>query len=205
MTRRISLEDFDSAPKAQPEPKVPPPPTEPEIDIEGIRAAAFEDGYKSGWDDCHAENVKSEQAVSSDLLQSLKDMELTFQEARGDVLAAIRPVIDAIIEQLLPKLATDGLSAMVAKELMPLLEDAADLQAELLGSPQVVPILRKLVDLRDDTSVRIRPEPSFSAAQVSLRLGSEARDVDLTTAVEQISSELDQFTARLIAEIPEKR
>ncbi|MEM6609244.1 MAG: hypothetical protein AAF689_11725 [Pseudomonadota bacterium] len=202
MSRRVSLEDFDGA--AAPPERAVETPKMPEFDVDKLRSEAYEDGYKNGWDDCHAEHIKSESAVSSDLAQSLKDMEFTYREARADVLAALRPLIDAIISQLLPKLATDGLSAMVAKELVPFMEDAAELEPELLGAPAILPILQKLVDQEDGLSVKIRPEPSFSVAQVSLRLGAEARDIDLSSAVEAIGKELDQFTARLIADIAPK-
>ena len=198
MTRRVSLEDFDGLPEPAPQ----PPETEPapQIDLDAIRSAAYEDGYKNGWDDCHAENVKSEQAVSSNLAQNLKEVSLTYREARSDVLTAIRPVIDTIIEQLLPKIADDGLGALVAGELMPLIKEAGSLEPELVGAPAIVPMLQKLVDQFDDPAVRVRPDPGLSSAQVALRLGAEAREIDLSKAIAEIGAELDRFTTRLIAE-----
>ena len=203
MTRRISLEDFDGPEKSPPRQE----PMEPvvAVDTDALRSVAFEEGYKSGWDDCHAEHLKSEQAVSSDLARSLRDMEATYRDARSDVLSALKPVIDAIVEQVLPKIASDGLGAMVAQELMPHLAEASDLEPELQCAPAMVPILQKLVDLRDDVSVRIRPETSFSGSQVALRLGAEARNIDLTSAMDQIGKELSSFTDRLIADLPNSR
>ena len=203
MTRRISLEDFDG-------PETNPPKQEAlepvvAVDTDALRSVAFEEGYKSGWDDCHAEHLKSEQAVSSDLARSLRDMETTYRDARSDVLSALKPVIDAIVEQVLPKIASDGLGAMVAQELMPHLEEASELEPELQCAPVMVPILQKLIDLRDDVSVRIRPETSFSGAQVALRLGAEARNIDLTSAMDQIGQELSSFTDRLIADLPKSQ
>lgn len=198
MTRRISLEDFDGPAPVEPVRTDPVP----QIDIDAVRSAAFEQGYKSGWDDCRAEHLKSEEAVSSDLCQSLKDAELSYREARNDVLSAIKPVIDTIISQLLPKLAADGLSATVAQELMPLLQDASDLEPELICAPSVMPVLQQLINKRDDLEIRMHPEPSFSGGQVALRLGAESRDIDMGEAVEKIAEELASFTDRLIADLP---
>ena len=200
MTRRISLEDFDGPETNPPKQEVREPVVT--VDTDALRSVAFEEGYKSGWDDCHAEHLKSEQAVSSDLARSLRDMETTYRDARSDVLSALKPVIDAIVEQVLPKIASEGLGAMVAQELMPHLEDASELEPELQCAPAMVPVLQKLIDLRDDISVRIRPETSFSGAQVALRLGAEARNIDLTSAMDQIGQELSSFTNRLIADLP---
>ena len=200
MTRRISLEDFDGLETNPPQRAAPTPVVT--VDTDALRSAAFEEGYKSGWDDCHAEHLKSEQAISSDLARSLRDMETTYRDARSDVLSALKPVIDAIVEQVLPKIASEGLGAMVAQELMPHLQVASELEPELQCAPDVVPILQKLVDHRDDISVRIRPETSFSGAQVALCLGAEARNIDLTSAMDQIGQELSSFTNRLIADLP---
>ena len=200
MTRRISLEDFDGPEMAPPQRETPEPVVT--IDTDALRSAAFEEGYRSGWDDCHSEHLKSEQAISSDLARSLRDMEATYRDARSDVLSALKPLIDAIVEQVLPKIASDGLSAMVAQELMPHLQSASELEPELQCAPDLAPVLQKLLDHRDGLSVRIRPETSFSGAQVALRLGAEARNIDLTSAVDQIGQELSSFTNRLIADLP---
>ena len=199
MTKRISLEDFDGSASSV----VKPPETQAEaVDTDALRSAAFEEGYRSGWDDCHAEHLKSENAIASDLARSLHDVETTYRDARSDVLSAIKPVIDTIVEQVLPKIAASGLGAMVAQELMPHLQNASELEPELQCAPPMIPLLQKLIDQRDDISVRVVPEPSFSGAQVALRLGAEARNIDLTGAMEQIGKELASFTERLIADLP---
>ena len=203
MTRRISLEDFDgSVAQSQVPNQEEPDQAAALVDTDALKSTAFEEGYKSGWDDCHAEHVKSEQAVSSDLARSLRDMTATYREARSDVLSAVKPVIDTIVEQILPKIASAGLGAMVAQELMPHLQSATELEPELQCAPDMVPILQKLIDHRDDITLRIRPETSFSGAQVALRLGAEARNIDLSSAMDQIGQELASFTDRLIADLP---
>lgn len=200
MSRRVSLEDFDgTAPRPAPRAPAPQP---PDIDEDALRSAGFEDGYKSGWDDCRAEHQKSELAVSSDLAQSLRDVEVTYHDARRDVLTAIKPVIDTIIAQVLPKIASEGLGAMVAQEIMPHLDAASELEAELHCAPDVVPVLQRLLNDREDLPVHIRPVPSFSGAQVALRMGAEARNIELSAAIDQISHELSSFTERLMADLP---
>lgn len=199
MSRRIALEDFDGPAQqttVRPEPQ-------PQIDQDAIRSAAFEEGYKSGWDDCRAEHLNSEKALSSDLAQAMSDAGVTYRDARRDVLTAIKPLIETIVSQLLPKLASDGLAALVAQELMPLLQEASDLEPELFCAPKVAPIIQNLLQKREDLNFRIRQEPTFTGAQVLIRFGSEAREIDLSEAVAQIGSELETFTERLITDLPE--
>lgn len=205
MTRRISLEDFDDGvPEKVPVQETATAPS-PDFDSVDLKLKAFEEGYKSGWDDCHAENVKSEQAIASDLARSLSELEMTYHQARRDVLTAIRPVIDTMVGQLLPRIANDSLCAMVVQELLPHLENATELEPELQCSPDAEPVLQKLLSDREGISVKITPEPSFSGAQVALRLGAEARNIELSVAIEQISQELSEFTERLIADLPVKQ
>ncbi|MEM9757201.1 MAG: hypothetical protein AAF914_14460 [Pseudomonadota bacterium] len=200
MTRRLSLENFDGAPRraADPAPKPQAEPAASQPDVEALRAEAYEAGYNSGWDDSHAEAVRAQTSISSDLAQTLSDVRFTYEEARVDLLAAIRPVIETIIEQLLPRLAAEGLTASVAHELLPLIDTASDLRFELRAAPDVVPVVEKLITLRSDIDLRVQPEPTYSGAQVSLRMGSESRTIDLGDAVDKISAELRSFTDRLL-------
>lgn len=196
MTRPLNLDDFG----ADADLSAPEPDTDPGQDLESMRLDAYEEGYKSGWDDSRAAQSKSDTAIADDLAQAIRDANFSYHEARGDVLAAIRPVIEAIVEQVLPSLARGGLAAAVTAELIPALEQAAHLDCELVAAPDTIPILVKLMEDVSGLEVKMRPEPTFSPAQVSLRMGAETREVDLSRAVAEIGRELDQFTQRLIAE-----
>lgn len=202
MTRRISLEDFDGSTQRT---EATPQPTQlPEVDTDALRTEGYEAGYKSGWDDCHAEHLKSEENVGSDLARSLRDIEATYAEARADVLSAIRPVINTIVGQVLPEIANEALGALVTQELLPHLSDAVNVEPELLCSSEALPILRKLLASQDGISVNVRPDPGFSGAQVALSFGAETRNIELSAAVDAIGKELASFTERLIQELSEK-
>ncbi|MBF9035264.1 flagellar biosynthesis protein [Rhodobacterales bacterium HKCCE2091] len=197
MTRRLFLEEFGSEVEEL-EPAPPPPEREPDIDLEGMRLDAYEAGYKSGWDDCRAAQSESEAGLSGDLGQAIRDAGFTYHEARAGVLAAIRPVLEAMVEQVLPVLSTSGLAAMVAAELMPRIEAAADLQCQLVASPALLPRLEKLVEAAG-VEVRLVGEPAYSDAQVSLRMGAETHEIDLARATEEIAEELRRYTEGLAA------
>lgn len=199
MSRRVSLEEFDG-----PEQLVAPPQiaaAEPLVDLDALRSGAFEEGYKSGWEDCRAEQHKAEDGISSDLAQSLKSVDLTYRDARRDVLSAIKPLIDAIVSQLLPKLGEAGLGAVVAQELMPMLQSGSELEPELRCAPQIGPVLQNLIEKRQELNIRVAQDTSLGSAQVTLRLGAEARDIDLDAAIEKIGTEFETFTDRLIADL----
>ena len=195
MSRLLNLDDFGSQPKAEPAVAAAP---QIEVDIDVIRDGAFEKGYESGWEDCHKAHSDCAAAVSSDLAQSLMGLDVTLGEAREDVLNSIRDLLTAIVQQVLPALAKEGLVAVVHDQLLPIIRNATDLKPELVAAPATIPTLELLLEA-ETSEVRLRPEPAYAASQVSLHIGVERHEVDLSRAILEISRSIEEFSKEQIS------
>jgi hypothetical protein len=86
---------------------------EPDPAVAAAQKEAYERGYMEG-SAATAERIEAEQAqLRSQLVEAIRDMEMSYSEARFAVLDSIKPVLDSLIEILAPMLAREGLGPAV--------------------------------------------------------------------------------------------
>lgn len=78
--------------------------------------------YNRGYEDGLAAGTAAAQAeaagLSESCVQALSDIDFTYAEARGQVLAALAPLFSAVIEQILPHCVEAGFAGQVAETLL---------------------------------------------------------------------------------------
>jgi len=188
MIRAVALEDFSApGPGAPPE---APRPGDPDAAL-----AAFEEGYRSGWDDCAAAEAESHRRIGADLAASLQAVARTYAEARTDVLTALGPLFEEMAAQLLPALAAEAVAPAVIAELRAAASGASAARPVLVAAPAALPALERLIAEEDGLDVELRPEPAYDEGQVSIRFGPERRDIDLTDAARRMAEAIRAFVA----------
>lgn len=204
MTRALQLEDFGSgeiAPSFDAEPAAPAEPEPlPEATLEGGNLDAFEQGYRSGWDDCTANEVEERRRVGADLATALAEVSLSLDAARDEMLTALEPLFEQIASQLLPAIVSEAVAPAVVEELNRIAEERCSGTVQLVASPATCPVIEKLVDAQPDLTVSVMPEPALADGQVSLRFADMHRDIDLSAAAAQMADAIRSFTASMIAE-----
>lgn len=196
MTRNLILQDF-----AEPQSDAEfsgtsyAPPAEIPVADEAAALEAYDTGYKCGWADCAAAEAEERRAISADLAKNLSTAELLYETARRDVIAALGPFFEDVAATLLPKMAAAALAPTVLAELGALAEGQTAQQVEILAAPSACAILEKLAEAEDLGGVRVRPEPAFADGQVSIRVGSEQRDLDMASAASRIAEAIESFSA----------
>lgn len=196
MIRALTLEDFTRLTTTPPE-AVPAPqenPTGPDAGDETM--AAFDEGYRSGWEDCAKAEAESQRRIGADLAANLKELSLSFAQARADVLTALGPLFEDMAAQLLPRLAAEAIAPAVIAELRAAAESATQAKAVLFAAPAALPALVQLVEMQDGLEIELRAEPAYAEGQVSLRFGSERRDVDLSDAARRMAEAIRAFAAQ---------
>lgn len=203
MTRALKLEDFAT--------QMPPPsasqvtqPLQNEAAPEPTddTMAAFEEGYRNGWEDCAKAEAEAHRKIGADLVANLADVALTYAEARADVLAALGPLFEEIAAQLLPRLAAEAVAPTVIAELRAIAETASDGRPVLLAPPGAMAALARLIETQDGLEIDLRAEPTFAEGQVSLRVNGMRRDVDLADAAQRMADAIRGFVAQERAETP---
>lgn len=201
MARLLQLEDFAPAGPDLAEAFAPPP----AVLGEEQRLAAFEEGYRAGWDDAAAAQSEEQTQISSDFAGNLRDLAFTFHEARGHVLAGIRPLIEDVVAKLLPEIARQSLPHLVSEELSAMLEQGADKPVRLLVAAGDRAAIEAIVPGEVGFPLQIVEEPSLAQGQVWLRLGERESAIDVSGAVEAIAARIaDFFSLSEPADEPER-
>ena len=196
MTRALRLEDFapvgtDAATAAP----VPPVAEAPDAAL-----AAFDEGYRNGWDDCAKAEAEAHRKIGADLAANLQDVALTYAEARQDVLTALGPLFEEIAAQLLPRLAAEAVAPAVIAELRSIATEASAARPVLIAAPAALPALERLLAGEDAPDIDLRAEPAFAEGQVSIRHDGQRRDIDLTEAAARMAEAIRSFIAEEVAE-----
>lgn len=164
-----------------------------EDDHEAMRLDSFEQGYKAGWDDAIKTQSEDQSRISSDLAQNLQDLSFTYHEAYSQVVEGMAPLLNDMIESLLPTLARDALGLHILEMLQELTLKQSAQSVEIVVAPgnraAVAPLLsgdfKMPVDLTDD--------PQLAEGQADIRFGKIERRVDLTAVLNNIQEALQGF------------
>jgi flagellar assembly protein FliH len=196
MIRALSLEDFalDATTGPDADSATVGPATAPAEDRDAA-LAAFDEGYRDGWEDCARAEAEAQRRIAADLATNLRDLTHGYEAARADVLAALGPLFEEMADRLLPRLAAEAVAPAVIAELRRAAERASTARAVLLASPAALPALERLIDTQEGLSVDLVAEPAFAEGQVSLRFDSERRDIDLAEAARHMAEALRTFVA----------
>jgi flagellar assembly protein FliH len=190
MIRALTLEDFAPADIS--------PPSAPVAEAAPQEAAldAFDEGYRNGWEDCAKAEAESHRRIAADLATNLRDLSLTYAEARSDILACLAPLFEDIAAQLLPALAAEAIAPAVIAELQDAARSGSAPRATLIAAPAALPALERLVEAQETLEIDLKPEPAYADGQVSLRFGDTRRDIDLTGAAGRMADAIRSFVAQ---------
>lgn len=165
--------------------------TEDEADV--LRAEAFEQGYKSGWEDAIKAQSQDQTRISSDLAQNLQDLSFTYHEAYSQVVEGMAPLLNDMVESLLPKVARDALGLHVVELLNDLTRSYSEQPVEIVvatdNSEAVAPLLKGDFKM----PVSLTEDPQLAQGQAEIRFGKVERRVDLTAVLNNIQEALRGF------------
>lgn len=197
MTRALTLESFSNCSPEQSSAVAPAAArleealATPEADV----LEAYDNAYKSGWEDCAKAEAEERRGISADLAKNLAEARLTYDTARKDILAALGPFFEDVVATLLPRMAAAALLPSVLTELKEIADGEVRSGIVIYAAPAACPALERLAESEGIEGLVVYPEPAFAAGQVSLRLGSERRDIDMTAAADRIAAAISGFQA----------
>lgn len=186
----LVLEDFSAPARVDTAAHAPDPVTL----TEEARLAAYEDGYKAGWDDANAAADGDRARISADFAKCLQEMSFSYHEARAHLMNGLGPLLAAISEKLVPDLAEQGFQKVLQDAVRKSAEAAMDGPLELVVTPEN----QSLIDgLMDEDAPRppliVTPDPTLSPGQAYLRSGSSEISVDMGEAIAGIQSAISAY------------
>ena len=199
MKRMFPLEDFGGLrPAPKPKTASTSQPQQQGIDetqVESIRMAAYEQGYKAGWDDAARAEAEEQSRIGAEFARNLQDLGFTFHEARSHIMKALEPLLTEMVGKVLPQLVSETLGQTILEEILPLAADASDAPIQLLISPRSLPAVKPLLDSSLTVPLEIIEEESLADGQVFLRLGDIEKKIDMDAAVEKIGTAIQSIYA----------
>ena len=160
---------------------------------EEAKLAAYEQGYKAGWEDAATAQSEDQGQIRADLARNLQQMSFTFQEARTHILKAIEPLLEEMVNRLLPEMSRETLAPLVLEQVMPMAEDMTDQPVTLVLNPSVRVAVEALLLQATGLPLTIEEEPTLPDGQVYIRLGASEVKVDLTRVTKDIAAAVRGF------------
>lgn len=161
--------------------------------FEESRLAAFENGYKAGWDDASAAHNAEQAHISSDFSQNLQALNFTYQEAYGHVLGMLKPLLTQMVESILPSIAKETLGIRIVSEVMNITRDHSNRKIDLIMSPESCARLQSL-GLKDlQVLANLLEDNSLTDGQVFIKFGQEERSIDLDSLITDIDLMISEF------------
>jgi flagellar assembly protein FliH len=130
--RRFIPETFDTAVAASPDPAASP---QDDDTLEEARLSGFEQGFKAGWEDCEAAQQTAAQQGRAEILRHLQELSFGYHEAHGHLVSALRPVLSALTDRVLPAVARQTLGPRVLEAILPLAQARLDAPVRLRVHP----------------------------------------------------------------------
>lgn len=209
MPKPWRLESYDDAaappqsPSRQLTPAAPAPTPAPAAgapDLEEERLAAFDRGYKAGWDDATAAHEADQGRIAADLAHNLQAMSFTYYEARTALMSELESLLRGIVHAVLPAARHPALCTMLLDRLETAARGTAEVAAEIVVAPVNRAKVEALVEGRVAPPLRVTEEPSLSDGQAFLRFGDAEEKIDLDAVLAEIAQAITEFFAHESAE-----
>lgn len=147
---------------------------------EKLREQAYEEGYAAGWQDA-LEQMRNEDELRTIAAQeALQAIGFSYNEAHQALVGSFLALTHAMLEKLLPEAAHLALPAFVSAELEAVVAQNTRADVQLVCAPGARERLAEVVASCTQIKIELVEEPSFSESQLSLRLDSQERDIDLS-------------------------
>lgn len=154
---------------------------------------AFETGYQAGWQDATKAHEAEQSHISADFAQNLQDMSFTYQEARSKLISAMEPVLNAMMNKLIPGLLGASVRSHLIEQMQDLLSASAEESIELVVSPSNIDAMNELLSLQPNMPFMLRSEANLGDGQVFIRANASERCIDIDQLSKEISDSLKAF------------
>jgi flagellar assembly protein FliH len=188
MIKRLRLEAFGS------DSFDPPQATqEPGPDVEEIRLKSYEQGYSAGWDDAVRAQADDHDRIREDLSRNLRELSFTFHEARTHMLRSLEPLLETMVQRVLPEIARETLGKSVVAELLSAAERGLETPIRLSVSAADGAQVEAAVAADVPFPLEIGVDPLLGDGQVHFRFGDSERILDTSAVVQAMQGLVAAF------------
>ncbi|MEM9581662.1 MAG: hypothetical protein AAGA08_00950 [Pseudomonadota bacterium] len=183
----VQLEDF-----AHPTAGIASPTTQ--VDTKAVEKKSFDAGYRDGWNDAFAEARTEDSKARSNISNALQELSFTYFEARQHIMGSFKPLLQAMMEGVLPHASRAALIPFVQQE-MSKLADMVEPPIKLICAPQNVVHLQEIVSQNESLPIEVVGEDILAPSQIQLRYADGFSSVDTEETVKRIQAAIEAFFA----------
>lgn len=170
--------------------------------IEVSRLDAFEKGYQAGWDDSKKAHKQELTNLSAEFSQNLQDFSFTYHEAFLHLTHAIEPLLQTILEKILPEIAHKALIPKVLAEIKSLTTH--------LSEPHVCATLNRangerlqhLIAADQAVTITIDIDENLNDSQVVFKISDCEYSFDIDLTLSQIKQLVSNYFSPQAGAIP---
>lgn len=153
---------------------------------EKMREAAYEQGYAAGWQDA-LEQMRNEDELRHIAAQeALQAIGFSYTEAHQALTGSFLALTQALLDSVLPEAARLALPLCLEAELDALVQQHARPAVQIFCAPGVLGTIETVIASCTQAEIELGAEPSFSEAQISLRIGSQERVINLDDVLDRL-------------------
>lgn len=162
-------------------------------DTQELRLTAYEEGYKAGWDDASAAEAEARARISADFAKTLQEMSFSYHEARAHILDALAPLLRAMVERVMPRIAEAGFAQSVAAIAIARAEEEAGRPVALRVSPENRAALEALTEDSQGLPLSVVEDETLGPGQALIAGPGGEREIDIAGMLAAIQDALDDF------------
>lgn len=160
--------------------------------FEALRENAYQEGIKKGAD--AATRAFEDEKIRSlaPILEALNDMCFKQVEARQAVLKSMRPMIEQLVQTILPDAAHRGFGTELAAVLCKAYEKAPTSRIEIIVAPEAVESIQSLL-APSKADYSVTPDESLTQLQARVKWKGGYDSIDLEAILENVRATIDSF------------
>lgn len=156
--------------------------------LETERLESFDKGYRAGWDDAIKAKTDEGTQQADAVVQALQDLSFTYHEVHAQLLSNLSPLLDEILQKILPSLARETLGAHVVDQLSQIARDIGTVQIEIAVAPGAAERVSQLVNnAASSLPISVIETDAVPEGRADMRLGRKELSVDLSEVTAQIT------------------
>ena len=156
--------------------------------LETERLESFDKGYRAGWDDAIKAKTDEGTQQADAVVQALQDLSFTYHEVHAQLLSNLSPLLDEILQKILPSLARETLGAHVVDQLSQIARDIGTVQIEIAVAPGAAERVSQLVNnAASSLPISVIESDAVPECRADMRLGRKELSVDLSEVTAQIT------------------
>lgn len=164
-----------------------------EDSLEDQKLVSFERGYKAGWDDSAKAQQDDSTRVTSDFASNIQDLSFTYHEAYSHMVKSMKPLLQQIVDAVLPEIARKTFGIQVSEQLHAIAEKLVGQEIEVVVSPNNADAMQGMLEQDFNLTVSMVIEPSLGEGQAYLRFGQSERQINMDEVLSGVNIAIEAY------------